>query len=123
MKPKEIQYIIRKKEILGDRIKRLESDLERITPVYGWKVGQSSRTREDTLAELIDLKQKYSDMVDKERIEKNKLLEKIDLMLPEEQTIMTMRYILDYTWTKISIDSHYSRSQCFKIHKRAMEKL
>ena len=56
MKPKEIQFLIRKKEMLGERIERLVSDLERTTPVYGWKVGKGSKTREDTLAELADLK-------------------------------------------------------------------
>ena len=123
MKPKEIQFLIRKKEILGERIKRLESDLERITPVYGWKVGKSTKTREDTLADLIDLKDQYSNLVDRERREKNKLLAKIEEMPEDEQTIMTMRYILDYSWTKISMESHYSRTQCFNIHKRAMGKL
>ena len=123
MKPKEIQFLIRKKEMLGVRIERLVSDLERTTPVYGWKVGKGSKTREDTLAELADLKTQYTELQDKERIERNKLLEKIEMLPDDEQTIMPMRYILDYTWTKVSIESHYSRTQCFNIHKRAMEKI
>lgn len=123
MKPKEIQYLSRKKEMLGERIKRLTSDLERTTPVYGWKVGKGSTTREDTLAELADLKTQYTELQDKERIERNKLLEKIEMLPEGEKTVMTMRYILDYSWTKVSIQSHYSRTQCFKLHARAMEKI
>ena len=123
MKPKDIQFLIRKKEMLGERIERLVSDLERTTPVYGWKVGKGSKTREDTLAELADLKTQYSELQDKERIERTELLEKMEVLPGDEQTIMTMRYILDYKWTKVSIESHYSRTQCFNIHKRAIEKI
>ncbi|MCX8129758.1 MAG: RinA family protein [Clostridia bacterium] len=45
----------------------------------------------------------------------------------EERNIIKLRYIdypePKYTWDKVVSESYYCRSQCFEIHRRAIEKM
>ena len=42
---------------------------------------------------------------------------------PTERDILRLRYIKGYSWTKVALSVHYSRSATFDIHAEAMRKL
>ncbi len=47
-------------------------------------------------------------------------LESLD---PTERTLLRLRYIEGKSWTQVSYLIHYQRTQVFRIHARALEKL
>jgi DNA-directed RNA polymerase specialized sigma24 family protein len=42
---------------------------------------------------------------------------------PDEQRLLRLRYVEGWSWTKVSLSIHYSRSQTKRIHARALEHL
>lgn len=42
---------------------------------------------------------------------------------PDEQHLLRLRYVEGWSWTKVSLAIHYSRSQTKRIHARALEHL
>lgn len=42
---------------------------------------------------------------------------------PDEQRLLRLRYVEGWSWTKICLTIHYSRSQTKRIHARALEHL
>lgn len=42
---------------------------------------------------------------------------------PDEQRLLRMRYVEGWSWTKVCLSIHYSRSQTKRIHARALEHL
>jgi DNA-directed RNA polymerase specialized sigma subunit len=42
---------------------------------------------------------------------------------PNEQRLLRMRYVEGWSWTKVCLSIHYSRSQTKRIHARALEHL
>lgn len=58
----------------------------------------------------------------------NRLVTEIDraigmLSEPNEQRLLRMRYVEGWSWTKVCLSIHYSRSQTKRIHARALEHL
>ncbi len=45
------------------------------------------------------------------------------LVDPGEQHVLRLRYIEGWSWTKVSLTIHYSKSQTKRIHERALEHL
>lgn len=42
---------------------------------------------------------------------------------PDEQRLLRLRYVEGWSWTKVSLAIHYSRSQTKRIHARALDHL
>ena len=42
---------------------------------------------------------------------------------PDEQRLLRLRYVEGWSWTKVCLSIHYSRSQTKRIHARALEHL
>lgn len=42
---------------------------------------------------------------------------------PDEQRLLRLRYVEGWSWTKVSLAIHYSRTQTQRIHARALEHL
>lgn len=42
---------------------------------------------------------------------------------PDEQRLLRLRYVEGWSWTKVNLSIHYSRSQTKRIHARALEHL
>lgn len=42
---------------------------------------------------------------------------------PDEQRLLRLRYVEGWSWTKVCLAIHYSRSQAKRIHARALEHL
>lgn len=42
---------------------------------------------------------------------------------PEHQTVLELRYLKGWTWKKIMINMHYSRSWTFTLHQSALEQI
>ncbi len=97
-----------------------------------------SDTVGDNVAELLDHLEIISlELARSAREYKNKIIAKIDLkesvdeafgtLTHEEKTIIRLRY-WDFPepkwhWDKIVKESYYCQSQCFEIHKRAINKM
>lgn len=57
-----------------------------------------------------------------------RLVEEIDIAIgrmsdPDEQRLLRLRYLEGWSWTKVSLTIHYSRSQTKRIHAKALAHL
>lgn len=79
---------------------------------------------EHTVLKIVALQEEINgdidDLVDLKREIRAAILTLED---PEERVILEKRYLAFTQWEQIAVDLNYSIQYCFKVHKRALEKI
>jgi len=112
--------------LLRERIKALQSDIERITQVprnMPGGAGAGHDALSGKVAKLVDLKAQLADRVaalELAALETESLLEG----LPEQQrAIVWLRYVEGLSWRQVARRTRYSMQHCFRIHEAALKKI
>ena len=103
-------------------IERLESMINRCTPVLKQDVVQSSGAdRVDSISKLIELRDQANHMID----DYCDLIASINLKLdqiddPLLAEILTERYLDGWGWSRIAGGLHYEKRQIYRAHDKAL---
>lgn len=106
---------------------RLRSQAEKVTPVLSDMPsaggGNTSRVEEYSV-KMVDLQNEIADTL-KETLEAVRELQQwIDTLgVPEEQRVLTLRYVCCYKWETVMEKMCYSWGGVHKVHKRALRHL
>lgn len=110
-----------------ERIATIRGILERITPVLSDTGGVSVSAKDDKTAryvsELIDLERELIELTAMRERELQSIEEWIDTLPGIQSAIMRMRYVDGMKWAQIAQRTGYSPTQCYELHKKALEKL
>lgn len=110
-----------------DRIAALDSIVQRSTPNYSISggTGGAGSSREDIQLEAIMLQANLDKKVLQLEHSRQQLEEFIDRLTVNEQRVIKAKYMTGKktSWTSVSMNVHFSRSQCFEYHKKAIDKL
>lgn len=108
---------------MEERIRRQKSSILAVTPLYGEKTVGLAKTKEDKIIRLHELQEEYAALEAEIREYIPTLKSYFPLLTPQEQLILTLRYIEGYSWKKVACFSAYSESHCFEINRVLKEKI
>lgn len=84
---------------------------------------QGNRTEELT-AQIIDIEQSLRKDIAEFLIERARAIHLIEsLDDPEQVEVLTLRYIQRLSWPDIQLQTHFSRSKVFKLHREGLKGL
>lgn len=112
---------------MGERMRRLESQIERITGAMElakcYRTGEPQDKMAGQIAKLLDWRDEYWDAMLARRELVRRLEAELERLPWSQRRIMALRYIDALGWRQVAVRSHYTRSQCFRLHAAALETL
>lgn len=111
---------------LEERIARLRSSMERMTPLPTSQPGTSSREVDKLSGQMAKLDELEQELANRLVLleSKLKLVDKVlDRLPPRQRAIVHLRLVEAMPWRVISKRVNYSREHCYRIYRRAVEKM
>ncbi len=118
------RYLDREIDAKIDHLERIDSMVNRVTPVLSDMPADPSRDnhkREKLLVKMIDLKWEINEQIDElvdTKREINKLIEKIPTK--EHKLLLELRYVNLFSWEKISEQMDISLRHVYRLHGAAL---
>lgn len=112
---------------MGERMRRLESQIERITGTMElakcYRTGEPQDKMAGQIAKLLDWRDEYWDAMLARRELVRRLEAELEQLPWSQRRIMALRYIDALGWRQVAQAAHYDRSRCFALHKAALDAL
>ena len=113
--------------MLEDQKERLKTRQERCTAQLRQKIGVSSNVDKDKLLnDLIEL-ERLEKEIDRREVDLScwfiDLNDKLNVLNPDEQTILRLRYFEGLKWQEIAKKMNYSETHCWRIQMQGLKKL
>lgn len=105
------------------QIEDLEADATKVTVSFGEKVQSGEKNSTEQLyIKLIEAKEKLYAETDRYVDTKEEIKKTIDKVTdPDENLLLTLRYIEFMRWEVIAEKMHFSQTQVFRIHREALK--
>lgn len=113
-------------EQMRERIMRLESSLEKVTPTYSadsTRGGSEQNPREEKLARLADWREELLDELARYKNKADIVWAACAVLPGTQQRIMRLRYIDGKSWREVARAEKYEESWIFEQHAEALKKL
>lgn len=111
---------------LQERIARLRSAMERMTPLPGSQPGGGSKDKDRLSTQMAKLDELERELVDRliQLEDKLQLVEPVlDRLPPRQRVIVHMRLVEAIPWRLVSKRTNYSERHSRRLYRRAVEKL
>lgn len=112
---------------MDERMRRLESQIERMTGTMELaKRYRGSETQDkmaEQIAKLLDWRDEYWDAMLARQALVRQIESELERLPWAQRRIMSLRYIDALSWREVAQAAHYDRSRCFALHRAALDAL